>query len=170
MYKPPLMIHHITEDLFQLPLEKFLLTFDDGYQDHYTYFSKFLEIPTEKIYFITCKWIGYSDFLTLDQLKYMDSFDNVRIGAHSYEHQNLNELNLEEKIKCIHNDTKQCCDWFLKNLGYVPTDFCFPNNNSAYGIYTKILKTYGFTEFYGPERIDPEWFSYPDWCEQNRLW
>jgi peptidoglycan/xylan/chitin deacetylase (PgdA/CDA1 family) len=163
------MLHHITEELFQLPLEKFLLTFDDGYSDHYMYFSRFLEVPTEKVYFITCKWVGQSNFLTIDQIKHMSSFDNVRIGAHSYEHYNINELDIEEKIKFITQDTIKCCDWFLDNLGYIPADFCFPNNNNAYGIYTEILKKYGFTNFYGVDRITPKNLTDKSWLQYNRL-
>ena len=170
MLKPALMIHHVTDELFQLPLEKFLLTFDDGYDNHYTSLSRFLEIPTQKIYFITCKWVGFNGFLTIDQLKHMGSFDGVTIGAHSYEHRNLNELNIQERIKYITEDTEKCCTWFQQNLGYVPTKFCYPNNNSSHGIYTKILKNYGFTDFYGSERIEPENVTDPGWLQYNQLW
>ena len=166
MLKPTLMIHHVPDDIFQHPLEKFLLTFDDGFDDHYTTFSKFLEIPTQKIYFITCKWVSASGFLTVEQIKYMNSFDNVMIGAHSFAHRDLTQLTIEETIKIIDEDTARTCEWFQKTLGFVPTTFCYPYNNSVYGIYTKILQKYGFTEFYGGERIDADRLS--TW--PNRMW
>ena len=152
------MIHRVPDDIFTHPLEKFLLTFDDGYDDHYTTFSKFLEIPTQKIYFITCDWVGCDGFLTLEQIKYMSSFDNVIIGAHSFSHTDLytNALTLEQKIQLMDNDTKKTCEWFQQMLGFTPTVFCYPFNNTVYGIYTKILKKHGFNEFYGTERINVE--------------
>ena len=166
MLKPTLMIHRIADDIFQYPLKKFLLTFDDGYTDHYTTFSKFLEIPTQKIYFITCKWVGCPGFLTVEQIKYMNSFDDVTIGAHSFSHQDLNPLNVEEKIKLIDEDTAKTCKWFQEKLGFIPKTFCYPYNNAAYGIYAKILQQYGFTEFYGAERIDVDQLS--TW--PHRIW
>ena len=166
MLKPSLMIHRVSDNIFDHPLDKFILTFDDGYDDHYTTFSKFLEIPTQKIYFITCSWVGKSGFLTVEQIKYMSSFDNVIIGAHSFTHQDLNLLTVEDAIKFINEDTAKTCEWFQTTLGFVPTTFCYTFNNPAYGIYTKILQKYGFTEFYGGERIDVNYLS--TW--PHRMW
>ena len=170
MLKPTLMIHRVTEDIFKHPLEKFLLTFDDGYDSHYTTFSKFTQIPTQKIYFITCNWVGNTGFLTAEQIKHMSSFDDVTIGAHGFSHQRLDHLTVEETIKFIDEDTAKTCQWFRTTLGFVPTKFCYPYNNAAYGIYTKILQKYGFTEFYGMERIDSGWLSDPEWVKNHRLW
>ena len=166
MLKPILMIHRITNDIFQHPLEKFLLTFDDGTDDHYTTFLKFNEIPTQKIYFITCDWVGRPGFLTVEQIKYMNSFDDVTIGAHSFAHQHLSKtgLTLDQLVEFVEKDTAKTCTWFQEKLGFTPTTFCYPYNNSMYGIYTKILQKYGFTEFYGSERMDAAWLTDPpDW-------
>lgn len=163
MLKPSLMIHHVTDDIFQHPLEEFLLTFDDGYDDHYTTFSKFLEIPTQKIYFITCGWVGLPGFLTVEQIKYMNSFDDVTIGAHSFAHRDFAnaKLTLPQLVDFLDEDTAKTRTWFEENLGFVPTTFCYPYNNSIHGMYTKILQRYRFTEFYGSERIDVSWLSNP---------
>jgi len=168
MLKPTLMIHHVSDEIFQHPLEKFILTFDDGHDNHYATFSKFLEIPTQKIYFITCDWVGCPGFLTVDQIKYMSSFDNVMIGAHSFDHfdLNTNKLTLEEKIELMNTDTAKTIGWFQETLGFIPTIFCYPYNNAMYGIYTKILKKHGFTEFYGGERINVDRLS--TW--PHRIW
>ena len=166
MLKPSLMIHHVTDDIFQYQLEKFLLTFDDGYDDHYTTFSKFLEIPTQKIYFITCDWVGCPGFLTVEQIQYMSSFENVTIGAHSFNHRNLSKTgwSVSQLVEFLEQDTAKTCTWFQEKLGFVPTTFCYPYNNSIYGMYTKILQKHGFTEFYGSERMDVEWLTdQPDW-------
>jgi len=164
MLKPILMIHHVTDEIFQLPLENFILTFDDGYDDQYNTFSKFLEIPTQKIYFITCDWIGLPGFLTIEQIKYMDSFEDVTIGAHSFAHRDLSKagLTLSQLVEFVEEDTAKTCTWFQEKLGFVPTTFCYPYNNSIYGMYTKILQKYGFTEFYGIERMDVYWLTNPN--------
>lgn len=166
MLKPSLMIHRVTDDIFQHPLEKFLLTFDDGLESHYRTFSKFKEIPTQKIYFITCQWVGCPGFLTAEQIKYMNSFEDVTIGAHSFNHRDLSktQLTLEQIIEFLDQDTAKTCTWFQETLGFTPTTFCYPYNNSMYGIYTQILQKHGFTEFYGSERIDISWLTNsPDW-------
>jgi hypothetical protein len=139
MIKPSLMIHQVTDDIFQHSLEKFLLTFDDGLESHYKTFSKFKEIPTQKIYFITCQWVGFPGFLTVEQIKYMNSFEDVTIGAHSFYHRDLSktELTLEQIIEFVDQDTEKTCAWFEENLGFTPTAFCYPYNNSVYGMYTK---------------------------------
>jgi peptidoglycan/xylan/chitin deacetylase (PgdA/CDA1 family) len=163
MLKPSLMIHRVTDDIFKHPLENFVLTFDDGYNDHYTTFPKFLEIPTQKIYFITCSWVGSRGFLTAEQIKYMSSFDNVTIGAHSFYHQDLSKtgLSVSNLVKFIEKDTEKTCTWFQDTLGFIPKKFCYPYNNSMYGIYTEILQKNGFTEFYGTERMDVSWLNDP---------
>ena len=170
MLKPALMIHRITESIFDLPLERFDLTFDDGTEDHFEYFPRFLAIPTRKIYFITCSWIGQTGFLTVDQLRSMAQHPDVEIGAHSHAHTLLNEYPLDEKIRIMQADTAAVCEWFLRELGWQPRAFCFPNNNAIYGIYTQIAKQHGFTEFYGSERIDPYWLHLPEWQRHNHLW
>jgi peptidoglycan/xylan/chitin deacetylase (PgdA/CDA1 family) len=170
MYKPALMIHQIDQHLFQLPLERFLLTFDDGTEDHWHFFSDFLAIATRKIYFITCSWVGRPGFVTVDQLRTMMTHPDVEIGAHSFDHADLNNSTLQEKILHLEQDTQRTCDWFQTNLGFQPKTFAYPNNHAQYGVYTKILQQWGFNEFYGNERIDPEWLGDPEWTRWHTLW
>lgn len=168
--KPVLEIHHITNDLFNLPLERFLLTFDDGYQDQFQHFFKFLEIPTPKIYFIVPIWLKNPGFIDIDQLHFMKQHHNVQIGAHGYAHPYLKEMPLEQKIQEIHQDTELMINWFRDNLGFTPTKFCFPFNYRVYGIYERILRDYGFTEFYGDERIRLGQLMNSNWHKWNCLW
>lgn len=164
------MIHRINQDLFRWPLEKFELTFDDGTEDHWQFFDHFLSIPTRKIYFVTCSWVGRPGFITVDQLRYMMTYPDVEIGAHSFAHADLNSYTLQEKIQHLEHDTRQTCEWFTTNLGMIPRAFAYPNNHAQYGIYTKILQQHGFEEFHGNERIDPDWLDDPEWTRWHKLW
>lgn len=172
------MIHHVEDWMFDLPLENFILTFDDGYRDHWDTFPRFLEIPTDKIYFVTGAWIDRTDFLTVPQIQQMAAHKDVTIGAHGFDHQRIISLDgrsvparsAEEIVSFIENDTRKTVAWFEQNFGQVPTKFCFPYNDPVHGIYTQILKQYGFNEFYGPERIDIYWMRDPEWVKSNQIW
>ena len=155
--KPVLMIHNIVDSIFKLPLEDYVLTFDDGTHDHYEYFLKFKSINTRKIYFIIADRIGTDGYLTIDEIKEMMKDPQVTIGAHSYNHTNLESLpKLFDQVFHIQKDTELMIDWFNTNLEYRPTVFCFPYNNDLRGMYNAVVKKKGFTELYGHERIPVE--------------
>jgi len=174
--KPVLMIHEIKESLFDLPLEDYILTFDDGLYSQYYYRKKFLELNTTKIYFISTKYIcdsnqsrdfptsivahekartgNYEDFMTLHQIKELQKDPNVYIGGHSHSHLDLREMpSLLEKVNHIRKDTEQMINWFATNLNSLPTRFCYPYNYDLNGIYPRMLKRYGITKYFGSERI-----------------
>jgi peptidoglycan/xylan/chitin deacetylase (PgdA/CDA1 family) len=155
--KPVLMIHGINDSIFDLPLNDYVLTFDDGTHDHYDSFLKFQQINTRKIYFIIADRIGTKGYLTVDEIKEMMADPQVTIGAHSYNHTNLNSLpKLFDQVFHIQKDTELMIDWFATNLNFCPNVFCFPYNNDLRGMYTVLIKKYGFTELYGHERIPVE--------------
>ena len=68
--KPVLMIHEITEKLFDLNLEDYTLTFDDGLYSQYYHYDKFKSINTDKIFFISsnilCEGIQSTEFPAVD--------------------------------------------------------------------------------------------------------
>lgn len=177
--KPVLMIHEIRDWMFELPLEQYTLTFDDGLYSQYYYFERFKSIPTEKIYFISSDIIcsgkqsidfpacrdahkkafsgNKEDFMTIDQIKELMRDPLVSIGGHSHAHNRLSNYNkIVEKIQHIKTDTEAMIEWFKSNLDYVPTRFCFPYNDDYEGMYPALLKTFGFKEFYGHERTPIE--------------
>jgi peptidoglycan/xylan/chitin deacetylase (PgdA/CDA1 family) len=155
--KPVLMIHNISETMYSLPLEDYVLTFDDGTADHYEHWKQLQAIPTEKIFFIITEKIGTDGYLTLEQVKELMSDPLVKIGGHSHEHTPFTYFDkLTEKVAHISNDTRIMIEWFKDYLGVVPTVFCFPYNDNLDGIYRGMLKQYGFKEFYGKERIPVE--------------
>jgi peptidoglycan/xylan/chitin deacetylase (PgdA/CDA1 family) len=174
--KPVLMIHEIREEFFDLPLENYVLTFDDGLYSQYYYYPKFKDIPTEKIYFISSGIIckdhqstefpsceiahekafsgNYEDFMTLEQIKELMKDPLVTIGGHGHHHKRLKDIfKITHKAMYVIEDTKMMMSWFRENLNISPTKFCFPYNDDNHGLYEPVLKTQGFTEFYGRERI-----------------
>ena len=173
--KPVLMIHEFREEFLDLPLENYVLTFDDGLFSQYCFYERIKHIPTEKIFFISsgiiCEGTQSSefppcqiahekafagnkeDYMTIDQIKELLKDPWVSIGGHSHAHLDLNKLNkFTHKIMHIVDDTKTMFQWFKDNLGFKPTKFCFPYNNDLDGSYRALLKNTGITDFYGKER------------------
>lgn len=175
--KPILEIHEILcDDIFNEPLETYVLTFDDGLYSQYYNYPKFKSIPTEKIYFISSSIVcngpqstdfirsrpahdkafsgNFEDFMTIEQIKELMQDPLVSIGAHGHFHKDLTTIEkLADQVAHIKKDTELMVEWFKENLGFVPTKFCFPYNNNLNGLYEVILKRFGFTEFYGPGRV-----------------
>jgi hypothetical protein len=174
--KPVLMIHEIKEFFFDLPLENYILTFDDGLFSQYHYYPRFKEIPTEKIYFISSGIIcdcaqsyefpachvahekafagNKEDYMTLEQIKELMKDPLVTIGAHSHSHKCLKDFNkVTHRAMYMIDDTKTMMNWFKENLKFKPTKFCFPYNDDVNELYMPILRMAGITDFYGKERI-----------------
>lgn len=171
------MIHEIHDALFDLPLQDYILTFDDGLYSQYHHFDKFAAIDTKKIFFISTgvicdcvqstatipskvahakAYVGNREnFMTLPQILELRAQPNVEIGGHGHHHIDLSRIpTLSEQLKAINRDTKQMLAWFSFHFGEHPTSFCFPYNNDLRGIYKAALSKYGFTDFYGKERVD----------------
>ena len=171
------MIHEVNESLFSLPLEDYILTFDDGLYSQYFFWPEIQKINTQKIFFIssgcvsegqqskkflTCEdahkkaFAGnFEDYMSVEQIKELDSDPQTSIGCHGHYHYSLSEMSgLKDKISYIQNDILLMKEWFNKNLGYTPTKFCYPHNDDLKGIYKNLLMKSGFNEFYGKERID----------------
>lgn len=111
-----LMIHDLRRDYFDLPLENYRLTFDDGLYSQYYYQPLLCSHPETLTYFITTSLIGegparpqfsgrfldpmetgvYSfrafiegdreGFMTLEEVRFLAEQPNVRLGAHSHFH------------------------------------------------------------------------------------
>ncbi len=110
------MIHDLKPGFFDLPLDRYRLTFDDGLFSHYYYFPRLAPHPHPLQFFITTSLIreapartrfegrprdprttaDYSrrafiegcreDFMTTEELRYLADQPRVRIGAHSHFH------------------------------------------------------------------------------------
>mgnify|MGYP003624207817 FL=1 len=171
--KPVLMIHEFKEEYFDIPLDKYILTFDDGLYTQYKFIDELKKINTEKIFFISSNIIcpedkdqddnfikcidahkkafnnDFTNYMKWSQIKKIDSLDNCFIGCHSHFHQ----LKTASCVECIILDNRLMMFDFIKNLGYVPRKFCFPYNYQT-PLYKEILSLKGFKSFYGNERID----------------
>lgn len=183
--KPVLMIHEVQDWMLELPLEKYVLTFDDGLYSQYKYIDQINQFDTEKIFFISSNIVcngtqktetiscevahqhffedgDNSSYMTIEQIKHLLTIKNVQIGAHSHGHGDYTNMSLVERTKLLIQDTETMMEWFDNKLNYKPTSFCFPYNKDYGGIYAAVLKRYGFKNFYGQERIPIETLSLVD--------
>lgn len=184
--KPLLMIHEFTEHMLKLPLADYTLTFDDGLYGQYWYWREHLkDIPTKKYFFVSTGIIcpdngwqddhfysspkahakaragDFSNYVTRDQIRELAQDPWVVIGAHGHSHTPLTEFDsFADKVAHIKQDTETCLAWFENNLGFKPTAFCFPYNDDLQGVYSAMVKRYGFTELFGLGRTPVEKLLY----------
>lgn len=174
--KPVLMIHEFKEEMLALPLENYTLTFDDGLYSQYYYFDKLRHLNTDMIFFISTNIIcntvqsaefppchiahekaftgNTEDYMTLEQIRELARYPNVRIGGHSHYHKNVGKMcKLFDRVRHIDEDTALMLEWFKTNLDLRPKDYCFPYNEDLDGTYQIFLTKYKFENFYGRERI-----------------
>jgi hypothetical protein len=111
-----LMIHDIRKEYFDLSLDRYRLTFDDGLFSQYYYFPLLKNQPGKLTYFITTSFIKpgktrsmfsgeyisylkskkysyrtfiedkFDHFMTLEEIQKLSDQSNVRIGVHSHFH------------------------------------------------------------------------------------
>lgn len=174
--KPVLMVHEVDERLFDLPLEQYVLTFDDGLFTQYKFIDQLQEIPTTKIFYITtgtiCEHSSYQsqkyitctdahnkyfqsgvteDYMTWKQIRYISSLDGCYIGAHSHNHKNY--MHYELPISHMIDDVRVMKQTFIDNLGYIPEEFCFPYNYIP-EVYDRYIQLKGFKTTYSINRVD----------------
>ena len=170
--KPVLMIHEFHESFFDLPLEDFILTFDDGLYTQYIFFEELKKINTKKYFFIsggivcpenitqdtefiTCEEAhrrafngDYRNYMKWSQIKEINNTPACEIGYHGFSHckNNVNSLLL------LLRDTKKMIKIFNQNNLY-PRAFCFPYNIET-PQYREILRKASVEQFFGSNRID----------------
>lgn len=176
MKKQVLMIHEVNKNIFKLPLENYILTFDDGLYSQYHFLEDFKKVKTQKIFFISTNIICNSDqskeiincvsahekafkgnkenYMTKEQILEIMNSPDCEIGGHSHFHKKIGHFEkLKSKADHINEDTELMMDWFKKELNFIPTKFCFPYNDNLNGLYNILLKKHKFKEFFGRERI-----------------
>lgn len=171
--KQVLMIHEFKEKYFDLPLEQYILTFDDGLYSQYTFIDELQKLNTQKIFFISSQIVcseeetqdntciscidahnaafseSYSHYMKWSQIKYINSLPNCLVGCHGHSH----IYNIVSDVQTMIRDTREMTKIFKTQLGSIPQHFCFPYNIESQ-IYRGILHSYGLRYFYGSERID----------------
>lgn len=94
-------------------------------------------------------------YMTVGELKALIK-DGLDIGGHGHQHIRFYPDNLVDFIKAFKIDVEQMLLWFEDNLDIRPISYCF-NFNREMMMMRKILELeYGFTSFYGEERVDIE--------------
>ena len=126
-----LMIHDLRKEYFDLNLDPYQLTFDDGLFSQYYYYPLLKNHPAKLIYFITTSFIkpgkarnlfsgeylpylkskkyGYrtfvegkfDHFMTVEELQAISSRNNVQVGVHSHFHDVIFTRNHPRKRKPI---------------------------------------------------------------------
>ena len=171
--KKILMIHEFKESFLNLPLEDYILTFDDGLYTQYLFLEDILKIKTEKYFFISSGIVceedkiqndtfitcynahkkafknNFTNYMKWSQIKNILNYKNCYIGCHSHFH----KIKTADCLECIIEDNRLMNNNFLKNLNFIPDSFCFPYNYET-PLYREILSNKGIKNFYGSERID----------------
>lgn len=165
------MIHEVDDQLFDLPLDQYILTFDDGLYTQYMFFNRLRDIDTCKYFFISTDIVSpggapqskhfitceeahekyrttgdRSHYMNWSQIKEIAMEPRCTIGGHSHEH--MRTPTSAQLVSDTNKMIKQFNDHDIK-----PTCFCFPYNKE-HSMYRAILQAKGFKQFYGAERTD----------------
>jgi hypothetical protein len=139
------MFHDLRREHFELPLEGFRLTFDDGLYSHYYYLPRWEHHPQTLTFFITTSFIRpgaarplftdrmleyreatfyaqralidreFSDFMNTEEVQYLAGRPNVRLGAHSHFH--------DVTLTDVHpKRARPASSWRFKRFPQVPAD------------------------------------------------
>ena len=126
--KPILMIHEVREEMFNLPLHDYILTFDDGLYTQYIYFDRIKQIDTEKIFFISTgivadelmeqssqfiechkahEWFfttgDAKHYMNWSQIKEIHNTDRCTIGGHGHTHKRMGIKNIISDVRSMLN-------------------------------------------------------------------
>jgi hypothetical protein len=174
-----LMIHDIRKEYFDLNLNPYRLTFDDGLFSQYYYFPLLKSHPGELTYFITTSFIKpgtardmyageylpyikskkymyrtfiegkFDHFMTVEELQSISSQTNVKIGVHSHFHDVILTRTHPRK-------RKSHSKWKLKRFQHLPD-----MSGEALSIRSK-LAFQGFNQRDGllVRRSETEWEDY----------
>lgn len=110
-------------------VNRVLITFDDGWKSNYSeIINLMLDLGLKYNVFLEVGKIGKDpEYLTWNEVKSMYQTGMVGFGAHTYSHPNMSKL-------CNYDFNKEILEAnaiIAHELGYKPTDFCFPFG--AYG-------------------------------------
>lgn len=179
------MIHEFSEDMLNLPLEKFILTFDDGLYTQYKYLSELKKIPTKKIFFIStgivrpddvepsdtfikCELAHYKAFkgnfenyMSWEEIMEIHLTPNCEIGGHGHAHLRLEDIkSTRDRYNAIDKDCKEMFKQFKAN-GINISKFCYPYNYEDH-LLKGVLQRKGIKEFFGDERTAIEYIQLKD--------
>lgn len=100
-----------------------IITFDDGYEDNYTYMFPLLKKYNLKAtIFVAAKYVGEKDYLKENQIKEMVKSGLVSIQSHTYNHIELSNSTPEE----IDDEFRLSCASLAKITGKNVTALSYP--------------------------------------------
>lgn len=159
-----------------------LFTVDDGYKTTLKAHKLFVEENIPYQLFINTGNVGYPDYLTWEQIKEMDKYENLTLGLHSHKHDNflylLQQKGKEYTLKFFEDDLKTSQQVFEEHLGYKSEIYAYPYGYYMYGM-EKILKEnnfkYAFAQDMGPFIREYNKYFIPreplllDWATESHL-
>lgn len=162
--------------MLKLPLEDYILTFDDGLYSQYLYFDHFKKLKTEKYYFISTNIVCPEDltqstecpdcrtahamffqnnevrhYMKWSQIREIYQTENCFIGGHSHSHRFFDTSSIRSLHRDLTEDTEIMLREFEKQNIKVKS-FCYPYNKQ-YNLYETILKNHGIELIFGKDRI-----------------
>lgn len=103
-----------------------ILTFDDGYESHYSSAKPILDKYDFKATFsIVCNYVGNGNRMTWEQIKLLQQ-EGHDIASHTMDHADLSELP-PQKVEYEVGESKQC----LLDQGINPKIFAYPFNGGS---------------------------------------
>jgi len=106
----------------QTPKKLAILTFDDGYDDNFTYALPILKkYSATGTFFIISSKIGRKEYMNEDQIKEL-VLAGQEIGSHSVNHLELDKL----KGQSLERELKQSKEDLEKIIGKTVISFCYP--------------------------------------------
>jgi peptidoglycan/xylan/chitin deacetylase (PgdA/CDA1 family) len=176
-FKPILEIHEWKPEFESLPLEDYILTFDDGLYSQYQARDFLKTLNTPKIFFISTNIIreenerpnleiihcknahikafkgNFEDYMNWWEIWTLQDM-GFEIGGHSHFHKRYNISPLKELYQNLILDTEIMMENFeQKNIKI--NKFCFPYNETYNSLYRTIISKNGLESF-GPERMPIE--------------
>jgi len=174
--KPILEIHEWKPEFERLPLEDYILTFDDGLYSQYQAKDFLKTLDTPKIFFISTNILRtdehpnreiihcadahkkafngiFEDYMSWSEIKELKEL-GFEIGGHSHFHKKYEISPLKELYQNLILDIEIMLENFEQQKIQIKK-FCFPYNETYDSLYRTIISKNGL-EGYGPERIPIE--------------
>jgi peptidoglycan/xylan/chitin deacetylase (PgdA/CDA1 family) len=180
MGKSILEIHEWKPEFENLPLENYILTFDDGLYSQYKAKDFLASLNTPKIFFISTDIIrpkyqepsdeiifcatahkkafsenNKENYMNWSEIEELSQLNNFEIGGHSHYHRLYSYSPLKDLYANLIDDTERMLNNFRNNKIKI-TKFCFPYNENYNSLYNGILIKQELLDFYGKERIPIE--------------
>ncbi|MGM0640765.1 MAG: polysaccharide deacetylase family protein [Thermotogota bacterium] len=159
-----------------------LFTVDDGYKTTEKAHNLFVEEDIPYLLFINTGNVGFPDYLTWEQIKDFDKYENLDLGLHSHEHDNflymLEQKGKEKTLEFFEEDLIKSQNIFKEKLGYKSEIYAYPYGYYMFGM-DDILKEnnflYAFSQDMGPYTNEYGNFFIPreplllDWATEDHL-